>query len=328
MGSLLEIQKMSVTFGKGKQSATVVEDVSFAVESGKTLGIVGESGSGKSVTSLAVMGLLPRHSATVQGQVLFQGRDLLSLSPREMQTLRGNEIAMIFQEPMTSLNPIIPCGKQIMESLLLHTKLNKRQAQEKAIDLLVQCGIPAPQARFHDYPHQMSGGMRQRIMIAIALACDPRLLIADEPTTALDVTIQAQILSLLGTIKKERAMSTMMITHDLGIVRDFCDDVVIMYCGQIVESAPVQALFGHPLHPYTRGLLAAIPRLSDPPGGRLEAIGGMVPDIGNLPQGCRFHPRCPNAVARCKQENPQLQIIPGGRKVRCFLATQPEEGCQ
>ncbi|MDR3239980.1 MAG: ABC transporter ATP-binding protein [Clostridiales bacterium] len=327
MGNLLELQNVSISFSSGSQRVTVVEDVSFTLESGLSLGIAGESGSGKSVTSLAIMRLLPRDVSAVQGKILFQGKDLLTYPEREMRHVRGNEIAMIFQEPMTSLNPIIPCGKQIMEPLLLHTSMNRKQAAQKTLALLEQCGIPAPEARFHDFPHQMSGGMRQRIMIAIALACDPRLLIADEPTTALDVTIQAQILDLLKNVKRQSSMGAIMITHDLGIVRDFCDSVIIMYCGQIVESAPVEDLFTHPAHPYTRGLLSAIPKLSGVPGGRLEAIEGMAPDIGSIPPGCRFHTRCPHAAERCRQESPELRPLPGqgdgqragGHLARCFL---------
>ena len=322
MSELLDIQHLNIRFlGNGK-SVEVVSDLSLSLGRRETLGIVGESGSGKSGTSLATMRLLPS-SAQVGGSILFDGQDLLALSEREMQNIRGNKSAMIFQEPMTSLNPIHTVGKQIAESVLLHSKATKKQAMERALHLLELCGIPDPAQRIREYPHQLSGGMRQRVMIAIALACDPELLIADEPTTALDVTIQAQILELMKAIKKDRDMSIIMITHDLGIVYDFCDRVVVMYTGEVVESAPVKALFDTPLHPYTEGLIGALPRLGET-ADRLEAIEGMVPDAGNMPAGCPFHPRCPQACDRCREECPQLRTLADGRQVRCFLAG--EEG--
>ncbi|MGD9559002.1 MAG: ABC transporter ATP-binding protein, partial [Oscillospiraceae bacterium] len=255
------------------------------------------------------------------GEIRFKGTDLLALPEREMQAVRGNRIAMIFQEPMTSLNPIKTCGQQIAESVRLHGTATKKQALARAQDLLEQCGIPDAPQRLREYPHQLSGGMRQRVMIAIALACEPELLIADEPTTALDVTIQAQILELLKSLRKSRHMGIIMITHDLGIVHDFCDRVVVMYTGEVVESAPVKALFRHPLHPYTKGLIGALPQLGRA-GGRLEAIEGMVPDVGDMPQGCHFHPRCPYAMPRCRQEHPALASFAGGRQARCFLAQE------
>ena len=316
MSELLDIQHLNIRFlGNGK-SVEVVSDLSLSLGRRETLGIVGESGSGKSVTSLATMRLLPS-SAQVGGSILFDGQDLLALSEREMQNIRGNKIAMIFQEPMTSLNPIHTVGKQIAESVLLHSKATKKQAMERALHLLELCGIPDPAQRIREYPHQLSGGMRQRVMIAIALACDPELLIADEPTTALDVTIQAQILELMKAIKKDRDMSIIMITHDLGIVYDFCDRVVVMYTGEVVESAPVKDLFAAPLHPYTEGLIGALPQLGQPTE-RLSAIEGMVPDAGDMPQGCHFHPRCPYATERCRAEHPPLTTLPDGRQVRCF----------
>ena len=317
MSELLEIKHLNVVFSNGGRSVEAISDLSLSLGRRETLGIVGESGSGKSVTSLATMRLLPKATAHVKGQILFEGRALLQLPEREMQQIRGNKIAMIFQEPMTSLNPIHPVGKQIAESVLLHSKATKKEAMARALQLLELCGIPDPEQRMKEYPHQLSGGMRQRVMIAIALACDPELLIADEPTTALDVTIQAQILQLMKDLKKDRDMSIIMITHDLGIVYDFCDRVVVVYTGEVVESAPVKALFQEPLHPYTEGLIGALPRLGRPTE-RLEAIEGMVPDAGEMPQGCHFHPRCKYATDRCRREHPPLTTLPDGRQVRCF----------
>ena len=317
MSELLEIKHLNVVFSNGGRSVEAISDLSLSLGRRETLGIVGESGSGKSVTSLATMRLLPKATAHVKGQILFEGRDLLQLPEREMQQIRGNKIAMIFQEPMTSLNPIHPVGKQIAESVLLHSKATKKEAMARALQLLELCGIPDPEQRMKEYPHQLSGGMRQRVMIAMALACDPELLIADEPTTALDVTIQAQILQLMKDLKKDRDMSIIMITHDLGIVYDFCDRVVVVYTGEVVESAPVKALFQEPLHPYTEGLIGALPRLGRPTE-RLEAIEGMVPDAGEMPQGCHFHPRCKYATDRCRREHPPLTTLPDGRQVRCF----------
>ena len=317
MSELLEIKHLNVVFSNGGRSVEAISDLSLSLGRRETLGIVGESGSGKSVTSLATMRLLPKATAHVKGQILFEGRDLLQLPEREMQQIRGNKIAMIFQEPMTSLNPIHPVGKQIAESVLLHSKATKKEAMARALQLLELCGIPDPEQRMKEYPHQLSGGMRQRVMIAMALACEPELLIADEPTTALDVTIQAQILQLMKDLKKDRDMSIIMITHDLGIVYDFCDRVVVVYTGEVVESAPVKALFQEPLHPYTEGLIGALPRLGRPTE-RLEAIEGMVPDAGEMPQGCHFHPRCKYATDRCRREHPPLTTLPDGRQVRCF----------
>ena len=267
------------------------------------------------------MGLLPAGTSKVKGQILLEGRDLLQLSKHELESVRGNRIAMIFQEPMTSLNPIHPVGKQIAESVQLHSSATKKEAMARALELLTLCGIPDPAQRMKEYPHQLSGGMRQRVMIAIALACDPELLIADEPTTALDVTIQAQILELMKTLKRDRDMSILMITHDLGIVYDFCDRVAVIYTGELVESAPAAALFQRPLHPYTEGLIGALPRL-DHPTDRLDAIEGMVPAAGELPCGCHFHPRCKYVMERCRTEHPSLMARPDGRQVRCFRAEE------
>ena len=317
MSQLLDIEHLNIRFVNGGKETEVVSDLSLSLGRRETLGIVGESGSGKSVTSLSIMRLHPDETTRIKGAIRFQDKDLLSLSEREMQDIRGNKIAMIFQEPMTSLNPIHTVGKQIAESVLLHSKATKKEAMARARQLLELCGIPDPDQRMKEYPHQLSGGMRQRVMIAIALACDPELLIADEPTTALDVTIQAQILELMKAIKKDRDMSIIMITHDLGIVYDFCDRVVVMYTGEVVESAPVKDLFAAPLHPYTEGLIGALPRLGQPTE-RLSAIEGMVPDAGDMPQGCHFHPRCPYATERCRAEHPPLTTLPDGRQVRCF----------
>ena len=316
--NLLEVKDLTVRFGSAKQAVTIIRDLNFSVARGETLGIVGESGSGKSVTSLAIMRLLSPVNSLVEGKIELEGTDLLALPAKDMVGIRGNDISMIFQEPMTSLNPIKTCGKQIMEPMFLHTSISKEEAKAKAVELLRLCGIPDPEQRFHEYPHQMSGGMRQRIMIAMALACNPKLLIADVPTTALDVTIQAQILELMKKLKDSHDMGIILITHDLGIVADFCDRVLIFYTGQIVESAPVRDLFREPLHPYTKGLIRALPKISEQTD-RLEAIEGMVPDADQMPEGCHFHPRCPYATDRCRKEAPALTQTPDGRCVRCFL---------
>ena len=321
MEKLLEIKELNVSFANGADWVQVISGISLDLNANESLGIVGESGSGKSVTSLAAMRLLPPKMAKVEGEILFGEQNLLKASEKDMQSIRGNRIAMIFQEPMTSLNPLHTCGKQIAESVLLHTKKTKKEALARAEELLELCGIPDPKQRMKEYPHQLSGGMRQRIMIAIALACDPDLLIADEPTTALDVTIQAQILELLKSLRKQRNMGIIMITHDLGIVYDFCDRVVVVYTGQVVEVSPVKALFENPLHPYTEGLIAAIPQLGQETD-RLEAIEGMVPDIGKMPNGCHFHPRCKYATEQCKSEEPQLLTVADGRQVRCHRARE------
>lgn len=324
MDKLLEIKNLNVRFPAEGGESRVITDLSLEVGADESLGIVGESGSGKSVTSLAVMRLLPP-GVGVEGEILFHGKNLLECSESEMQDIRGNKIAMIFQEPMTSLNPIHTCGKQIAESVRLHSKATKKQAMDRALALLEQCGIPDAGQRLREYPHQLSGGMRQRVMIAIALACEPELLIADEPTTALDVTIQAQILDLLKSLRKNRNMGVIMITHDLGIVYDFCDRVVVVYTGEVVESASVKKLFEEPLHPYTEGLIKALPGL-DQAKDRLEAIEGMVPDIGDMPAGCHFSPRCKYAENRCKSEHPELTILEDGRQVRCFRAQEGKHG--
>jgi len=324
--TLLRVEDLTIKFKSRQGVVKAVDNLNFELAQGRSLGIVGESGSGKSVTSLTIMGLLQNANTEITGSIDFDGLDLLKLSPREMRKIRGNSISMIFQEPMTSLNPLHTCGKQIMEPILIHQKdVSKQEAKNQAIELLRMVGIPSPEQRFHEYPHQMSGGMRQRIMIAIALACNTKLLIADEPTTALDVTIQAQILDLMNSLKKKRNMSIIMITHDLGVVKEMCEKVVVMYTGQIVEKSPTDLVFADPLHPYTKGLLNAIPKISSKVE-RLEAIEGSVPDALNMPKGCSFHPRCKYATEKCKLEAPPLFQLEDGREVKCFIYDGSEKG--
>ncbi|MGE0751789.1 MAG: ABC transporter ATP-binding protein [Variibacter sp.] len=296
-----------------------VDGVDLTVARGATLGLVGESGSGKSVTALSVMGLLPSHSADIAGTIRFDGIDLLSIDDRELRDLRGNRLAMIFQEPMTSLNPSFTIGEQIAETLIRHRGLSAEQAKARAIELLRRVNIPSPEERFDDYPHRLSGGMRQRAMIAIAIACGPQLLIADEPTTALDVTIQAQILDLLRELKATSDAAIVLITHDLGVVAEVCDEVAVMYAGQVVERAPVDALFARPGHPYTVGLLGSIPRLGERVD-RLAAIEGMVPNMTAPPPGCRFAPRCPLAVEACVKAPPPVVALDESHWARCVRA--------
>lgn len=317
--TLLKVENLTITFKSRQGVVKAVDRLSFELAQGSSLGIVGESGSGKSVTSLSIMGLLQNTNADITGNIDLDGVDLLKLSTREMRKIRGKSVSMIFQEPMTSLNPLHTCGKQIMEPILIHQKdVSKQDAKNMAMEMLRLVGIPSPEQRFHEYPHQMSGGMRQRIMIAIALACNTKLLIADEPTTALDVTIQAQILDLMNSLKKKRNLSIIMITHDLGVVKEMCEKVVVMYTGQIVEKSPTELVFADPLHPYTQGLLNAIPKISNKVD-RLEAIEGMVPDALQMPSGCSFHPRCKYATEKCKLEAPPLFKQEDGREVRCFI---------
>nr|WP_303243861.1 ABC transporter ATP-binding protein [uncultured Cellulosilyticum sp.] len=314
---LLEVKNLQTQFKTRRGIVTAVSDVSFGVNEGEVLAIVGESGSGKSVTSLSIMGLLAENATISKGEILYKDEDLLKKSPEALRHLRGNEISMIFQEPMTSLNPVKRIGDQLAESIMLHMHLNKKEALKRAAKMLEMVGIPSPTQRIKDYPHQMSGGMRQRVMIAMALCCDPKLLIADEPTTALDVTIQAQILDIIERLKDELGMGVLLITHDLGVVAEVASRVVVMYCGRIVEEASVEELFDHPLHPYTEGLLASIPKVEEEKE-RLYAIKGMVPNPMDLPQGCSFAQRCEKCMAKCKEEMPSLKEI-NGRKVRCHL---------
>ncbi len=317
--TLLQVKNLNVVFGSNKKKVKVITDLTFDIKKGTSVGIVGESGSGKSVTSLSIMGLLPKETTSISGEIVFLGNDLMQMNKAEVQNIRGKDISMIFQEPMTSLNPLHTIGKQIMEPLLVHQKgLTSKQRKERAIELLNLTGIPDPENRFHDYPHQMSGGMRQRVMIAMALACNPKLLIADEPTTALDVTIQAQILELLKDLKQKLDMSVMLITHDLGIVSEICSSVIVMYTGQIVEHSSIDDIFENPLHPYTRGLLNAIPK-KEKHKSKLFTIEGSVPNPGEMPIGCNFAPRCDKCFDRCLKEKPELTTLPDGRKVRCFI---------
>jgi len=297
-----------------------VDGVDFRLERGRTLGIVGESGCGKSVTALSIMGLVPQPPGRIAaGEVRFEGEDLLQAPVQRLRDLRGDQLSMIFQEPMTSLNPAFQVGEQIAEVLLHHRNLTRDEAHEKAVEMLRKVRIPSPEARAKEYPHQLSGGMRQRVMIAMALACNPKLLIADEPTTALDVTIQAQILELMRALREELGTAIILITHDLGVIAELADDVIVMYAGQVVERCAVPRLFAEPQHPYTVGLLGSIPRL-DLEQERLAAIEGFVPDAAAMPEGCRFHPRCPFSVEKCRREAPALREIVPGHFAACWLA--------
>lgn len=317
---LLRVENLVTKFVTEDGEVTAVDDVSFEVMPGETLGIVGESGSGKSVTSLSVMGLIPSPPGRISsGHVWFGGRDLLALSHREMRRIRGNEISMIFQEPMTSLNPVFTVGDQIMEAILLHQHVDVHTARERAIDMLRQVGIPSPEERIDQYPHQLSGGMRQRVMIAMAVSCNPKLLIADEPTTALDVTIQAQILDLIRKLRADTGASVMLITHDLGVIAETADRVIVMYASQMVESGDVHSIFESPLHPYTAGLLRSVPKLNEDVD-RLHSIEGIVPSPFAMPKGCRFSPRCPLADEECTANPPELRQLQGARLVRCTKA--------
>ena len=313
---LLEVKGLKTYFKDSRGLVPAVDGVDFILHKGETLGIVGESGCGKSMTAMSILHLLPPKGEIVDGSIQFKGQDITHLPPKEMARLRGKEIAMIFQEPMTSLNPVYTVGWQISEMILRHESMTKKQAKEKAIEMLRLVNIPAPEKRVDEYPHELSGGMRQRVMIAMALSCNPELLIADEPTTALDVTIQAQILDLMRNLKKSLNTSIIMITHDLGVVAEMSDYVLVMYAGMVMEYSDVATLFQPPLHPYTQGLMKALPRLDDPQD-KLYVIKGAVPSLYHLPAGCRFWPRCPYATERCKQEMPGLYQI-GERKVRCF----------
>lgn len=314
MGTLLEVKNLKTGFKTDDGHFLAVDDVSFKLEEGKTLGIVGESGCGKSVTSLSIMRLIPNPPGKIEaGEILFNGKDLLTLSDEEMRKIRGNEIAMIFQEPMTSLNPVFTVGNQIGEAIELHQKgLSKQQVREKTVEMLKLVGIPEPDKRVDDYPHQLSGGMRQRVMIAMALSCNPRLLIADEPTTALDVTIQAQILDLIRNLQKDFNASMILITHDLGVVAETCDDVAVMYAGKVVEYGSVEDIFYRPKHRYTQGLLNSIPHFETGHRlQRLETIPGLVPSMFNLPKGCRFQDRCKFKQADCEAAQPMLKAVDG-----------------
>jgi oligopeptide/dipeptide ABC transporter ATP-binding protein len=314
---LLCVEHLATVFDTPRGPVAAVNDVSFEIGAGETLGLVGESGSGKSVTALSILRLVQPPGRIASGRIRFKGRDLLALDEREMREIRGAGISLIFQEPMTALNPVFKIGDQIGEALLVHGRATRREARAAAVDLLRAVRIPNPESRVGDYPHQLSGGMRQRVMIAIALACRPSLVIADEPTTALDVTIQAQILDLLRDMKAAFNLSLLLITHDLGVIAETADRVAVMYAGRIVESGPVRAIFRNPQHPYTRGLLASIP--GGAPGQRLSAIEGSVPMLGALPSGCAFHPRCPDRFERCTIDPPPDYVVGPDQTAKCHL---------
>jgi oligopeptide/dipeptide ABC transporter ATP-binding protein len=313
VSSLLEVDDLHVSFATPRGAVQAVQGISLQLDQGKTLGIVGESGSGKTVLSRAIMGLLPRHSATQTGSVRYEGNEILNAPNDELRKLWGTHIAMIFQDPMTSLNPVQRIGNQITETLKLHLKLGRDEAKETALSLLMQVGIPSPVERYGAYPFQLSGGMRQRVMIAIALACAPRLLMADEPTTGLDVTVQAQILDLLSSLQRQRQMAMILVTHDLGVVATRTDEIIVMYAGNVVERAPTNVLFSEMSMPYTEALLKSMPRISNPSHTRLLSIEGRPPDLVSPPPGCPFAPRCPYVQDKCRQEKPPLVegAVPG-----------------
>jgi len=324
MEKLLEVKNLKTYFPTKRGVIKAVNGASFSVDKGKTLGIVGESGSGKSISSMSILRILDKPGYIEEGEIHFDGQELTSLSEAEMRKIRGNDISMIFQEPMTSLNPVFKISRQIGEVLMLHKNMTKDQARERAIEMLDQVGIPRPEQVVDNYPFQLSGGMRQRVMIAMALACEPKLLIADEPTTALDVTIQAQILKLMNDLKTDFGTSIMFITHDLGVISEMADEVVVMYAGQVVERAPVEKIFGEGTysHPYTEGLLKSIPSLTEE-RDKLDVIEGNVPHPLNLPKGCKFAPRCVYATSKCYDEEPELVDVSKSQSVRCFY---PKKG--
>jgi oligopeptide/dipeptide ABC transporter ATP-binding protein len=329
---VLEVKNLRTAFRTENGELTAVDDVSFSVQAGQTLGIVGESGCGKSVTSLSIMGLIPNPPGRiVSGEINYKGQNLVKMSSSELRKIRGNDISMIFQEPMTSLNPVFTIGNQIMEAVMLHQKLSKKEAKLKAIEMLRLVGIPAPERRVDDYPHQLSGGMRQRVMIAMALSCNPSVLIADEPTTALDVTIQAQILELIKGLREKLNMAVVLITHDLGVVAETCNNVVVMYAGRVVEEGTAEEIFLRPAHPYTRGLLNSIPSHDGTKkSGRLETIPGLVPNLLYLPKGCRFQDRCRRRAElgnpeKCVTADPSLdEFREGGHRAACYFPFKEE----
>ena len=320
--SLLEVKNLHTYFKTKKGIVKAVNDVTYSLDAGKTLGIVGESGSGKSVSAMSIIKLLDGNGYIESGSITFDGKDILQCTDKEMYHIRGNEISVIFQEPMTSLNPVFTVERQIGETLQIHQNMTKKEARKKAVDLLADVKIPNPERVAKQYPFQLSGGMRQRVMIAMALACKPKLLIADEPTTALDVTIQAQILKLMNDLKAQMGTSILFITHDLGVIHEMADEVAVMYCGQIVEKAPARTIFHDSTysHPYTEGLMTSIPQLNTPKGEKLDAIPGSVPNPLYLPQGCKFGPRCKYCTKRCEEAEPPLQEVEPGHVVRCFYA--------
>ena len=321
MAYLLEVDDLHTFFKTKKGIVKAVNGVSYRVEPGKTLGIVGESGSGKSVSAMSILKLLDGNGYIDSGTITFKGRNLAECTINDMFVIRGNEISVIFQEPMTSLNPVYTIEKQLNEVYLTHQKITKKEASEKSLEMLKAVKIPNPESVMKQFPHQLSGGMRQRVMIAMALACEPSLLIADEPTTALDVTIQAQILKLMNELKKEKGTSILFITHDLGVINQMADEVAVMYCGQVVEMCKARTIFAKETtcsHPYTEGLMTSIPRLDTPVGARLEAIPGAVPHPLNLPKGCKFAPRCKYATEKCMNEEPKLELAEDNHLIRCF----------
>ena len=320
--SLLEVKNLHTFFTTKKGIVKAVNDVTYSLDAGKTLGIVGESGSGKSVSAMSIIKLLDGNGYIESGSITFDGQDILNCTDKEMYHIRGNEISVIFQEPMTSLNPVFTVERQIGETLKIHQHLNKAEARKKAIELLSDVKIPNPERVAKQYPFQLSGGMRQRVMIAMALACKPKLLIADEPTTALDVTIQAQILKLMNDLKRETGTSILFITHDLGVIHEMADEVAVMYCGQIVEKASAREIFHDSVysHPYTEGLMTSIPQLNTPKGQKLDAIPGSVPNPLYLPEGCKFGPRCKYCTKKCTESEPPLSEVEPGHLVRCFYA--------
>lgn len=318
----LDIQNLKVSFSTPKGKLIAVNGISFHLNQGETLALVGESGCGKTVSALSILRLLPEPPAEISsGKILFAGQNLLSLNAKALQDLRGRSISMIFQDPMTSLNPVLTIGEQMAETLLRHTTMNRQEALQKSANLLSRVELPSPKEKLKHYPHQLSGGMRQRVMIGMALACSPKVLIADEPTTALDVLIQAQILELLEDLKKETGMSILIITHDLGVVAEIAQRVLVMYAGEIVESGPARALLDNPLHPYTKGLIASVPKLGalSKTRSRLEEIPGNVPSLDQRPSGCAFHPRCAWAIEKCKTQKPQLREAEAERQWSCHL---------
>ncbi|HKN02268.1 MAG TPA: ABC transporter ATP-binding protein [Candidatus Binataceae bacterium] len=318
MAPLLEVKLLHTSFFTDAGEVRAVDGVSFSVEPGKLMGLVGESGSGKTATVLSIMRLLPESARITGGEILFEGHDLLKLPEPEMRAVRGARIAMIFQEPMTSLNPVFTIGSQVGEAIRLHQKTGRHETRERVIEALRMVGIADPERRIDDYPHRLSGGMRQRVMIAMALSCNPRLLIADEPTTALDVTIQAQILDLIRELQERLKLAVILVTHDLGIVNEYADDVTILYAARVMEQAPSAELFRNPLNPYTKGLLASIPGIDGTPRHRLQAIPGTIPSALRPPSGCRFHPRCPLAIPACAATDPPLEMKAPGHHVACL----------
>ena len=321
---LLRIEQLKTVIHSRRGDLVPVDDVDIEIPAGKTVGLVGESGCGKSMTAMSVMGLLPHGAQVAEGRIMLGDLDLTQLSSKELRKVTGDRISIIFQEPMTSLNPVIQVGKQVQEAILLHQKVSREEAKQRVIEVFRQVGIPEPERRYRAYPHQLSGGLRQRVMIGMAMVCDPDLLIADEPTTALDVTIEAQILHLMRQLQKQHGTSILMITHNLGVVAELCDTVYVMYAGKVVEHAEVHELFKHPRHPYTRGLLGALPKIDSTQ--RLNNIDGMVPSLTEMPEGCRFGPRCGQACERCSAEEPPLIDVGGGHLVRCFAYQAGQEG--